>query len=169
MSDSEAIVPVTVAPEVAPGPEIRTKLVKGKNGEVRELTFDKNGKFLKKKSDKRELNEDQSKSLARREAKKDDNWLKIIRAQIKLAQAVDNPETAQASTKAAEWLRALMYGKLSLSDSDKESREHDGVKVVIVTQPQAQEGVDHTKIEKPTQPSWIDAEVVSTNEAPKAE
>jgi len=166
MSGSEAIVPVMVAPEVTPEPETKTKMVRNRDGSYREVVF-KGGKFSKK-VDRREISEDQAKALARREAKNKDWWMKILTAQARLAQNVDDPEFATASTKAAEFMRAFMYGKLSLSDADKAAREHDGIKVVVVTQPPVQEGVDHTKIKKAEQPSWITAEAISTNEPPKA-
>lgn len=168
MADSEAIVPVTVAPEVPPGPEVKTKMVRNRDGSYREVTFT-GGKFTKKKSDRREVSEDQAKALGRRLVKDEDAWTKILKAQIKLAQNVDDAEFATASTKAAEFVRAFLYGKLSLSDADKAAREHDGIKVVIVSQPPVQEGVDHTKIVKAEQPSWITAEVISTNDPQKAE
>lgn len=168
MSDSEAIVPTNVAPEVTPEPKnnVVEKLVKNKDGSYRTAVF-VNGKFSKR-TDKREISEDQAKALGRRLVKSEDAWTKILKAQIKLAQNVDDAEFATASTKAAEFVRAFLYGKLSLSDADKAAREHDGIKVVVINQPPAQEGVDHTKILKPEQPSWLTAEVISTNEPPKA-
>lgn len=165
MDDSEKI-PEVVPPSTPEDGSI-VKIVRTKNGGTREALVGKDGKFLKKKPDRREVNEDQARTIIRRELRTNDSWVKIVKAQIRLAQNVDAPDFAGASTKAAEWLALRTWGKPTISDSDKASREHEGIKTIIITQsPVSPDAIDHTKFERPTKPSWVNAEVVSTNEPP---
>ena len=162
-----------VAPEAADEkkPTTSTALIRNVDGSFREVTKDSKGKFIKKVN-RNEVNEDQQRSLGKRFMKEGNKWITVYKNLYRIAtkDAGDSKEAAKdamASVKAAELLRLLLYGKVSMSEADKESLQENPIRTVVLTLPNIPEGKDHTKIEKPTQPSWIDAEVVNTNEPPK--
>ena len=152
-------------------PTTSTALIRNVDGSFREVTKDSKGKFIKKVN-RNEVNEDQQRSLGKRFMKEGNKWITVYKNLYRIAtkETQDPKEAAKdamASVKAAELLRLLLYGKVSMSEADKESLQENPIKTVVITLPNIPQGKDHTKIEKPTQPSWIDAEIVSTNEPPK--
>lgn len=169
MEENKTTEEVPVASPEAAKPVTTVALVRNRDGGFREVAKDSKGKFIKKVN-RNEVNEDQQRSLGKRFMKTGEKWLGVYKNLYRIATKEDEGENApksdMAAVKAAELLRLLLYGKVSMSEADKEALQENPIRTVIITNPNVPMGKDHTTIEKPTQPSWVDAEVVSTNTAP---
>lgn len=81
--------------------------------------------------------------------------------------AKTDPKYAMAASQAFEKLTRRIYGKETISDEEKDALSRAGVKIVVIPAPAIMNPEivpSHQLVERPKKPSFIEAEIVSTNE-----
>ena len=84
-------------------------------------------------------------------------------------EAKKDAKFAMAAVQAAKELMLRVAGKPSASDEEMDALKHSGIQIVMVPLPELMhpEPVEEKKSRPVLKPSFIDAEIVSTNEAQK--
>ena len=161
MADSELKDPVV--PEETVKTTMAITLV-NPDGSLREQHRAPTGRFIKK-VDKSQITGEQSKVTIRRYLKQNKRYETMLENVFEIAAGESelDPKAQMASIKAFNELHLQAFGKPGMSEEDKAALQEHAINTVIINAPDVPEGKDHTKIEKPTQPSWMDAEVISTN------